>query len=509
MATKTLTVLFTDMANYTAAVSSSDRSRLRQLIGEHEEKVAMVLEEAGGTVVKNIGDSFMTLFSSATDAIKAGVNLLESLSEELSFNVRIAIATGDVEEISNDYFGDCVNLASRILSKTPVNEIWFAQSTFLSMNQSEQAWEEVGDFFFKGFFRNVQVYRIVLRDQVHLPEALEKALLENRLVLLRNGETISSMPQDPEILLLDFPPSGQELDQVLGIFSHVAPQSLWLCGYKISPKQRWEWIQKGSHWVIAEHKFLEGYVQARLEEQEQHSSAMTLIVDRKSLFKKLKMHGIALPRLPISDVVVGYQYYLNHSGRWTPKSTNPLFCLQVSINSISLQSLSGNIYVGDVQVAIGQILPLTTATMIRAGDFKLHFRPLGHGAFMGLVLGEEESATPLTPGTKIDLGREQRDFGINLRDHRAQNNIVWASTPQAQKAKESGFTMERALMGRKQARLYCEKDSFFIEQLHNHCQSYILESGVFVELTGKKTLEVDQLIILGTNVLSIQHASVS
>ena len=53
MPTRTLTVLFTDMANYTAAVSSSDRNRLRQLISEHEEKVAQVLESSGGTVVKN------------------------------------------------------------------------------------------------------------------------------------------------------------------------------------------------------------------------------------------------------------------------------------------------------------------------------------------------------------------------------------------------------------------------------------------------------------------------
>ena len=497
------------MADYTAAVSSSDRNRLRQLITEHEEKVAQVLESCGGTVVKNIGDSFMTLFSSATDAIKAGVSLLSSLTSEQNINIRVAIATGDVEEISNDYFGDCVNLASRILSKTPVNELWFSQSTFLAMNQSEQAWEEVGSFFFKGFFRNVQVYRIVLPGHVTLPEALEKAIIDGRLVVHRNNETISSMPQDPEILLLGYSTAGQELEQILNIFSHVPPQSIWLCGYTISPKERWEWIQRGAQWVIADPEYLDTYLQTRLEEKEQQSSAMTLIVDRKSLFKKLKMHGIALPRLPISDVVVGYQYYLNSSGCWTPKSDNPLFCLQVSVNSINIQSLSGSILVGDTQLGMGQILTLSKAVMIRAGDYQLHFRPLSHGAFVGLVLGEEESSTSLTPGINIDLGREQRAFGINLRDHRAQNNIVWASTPQAQKAKSSGFTMERALMGRKQARLHCEKNSFLIEQLHNHCQSYILENGVFVELAGKRPLDVDQLLILGTNVLSIQHASVS
>ena len=68
-------------------------------------------------------------------------------------------------------------------------------------------------------------------------------------------------------------------------------------------------MQRGSQWVIADSESFDEHLRIRLEEQEQQSSAMTLIVERNSLFKKLKMHGLALPRLPISDVVIGYQYY--------------------------------------------------------------------------------------------------------------------------------------------------------------------------------------------------------
>ena len=68
MASSTKTILFTDLEDYTAAVSEMARDQLHSLILEHEKKVAFVLEQHGGQVVKNIGDSFLTIFDSATDA---------------------------------------------------------------------------------------------------------------------------------------------------------------------------------------------------------------------------------------------------------------------------------------------------------------------------------------------------------------------------------------------------------------------------------------------------------
>ena len=62
LASSTKTVLFTDLEDYTAAVSEMDRAQLHSLILEHEQKVASVLEQHGGQVVKNIGDSFFNDF---------------------------------------------------------------------------------------------------------------------------------------------------------------------------------------------------------------------------------------------------------------------------------------------------------------------------------------------------------------------------------------------------------------------------------------------------------------
>src|SRR3954467_10491344 len=100
------------MADYTRSVSASDREALRNLLAMHQQFVEPVLTGRGGRVVKNIGDSFMALFDSATDAVRACVDLIEAHvpAQGSPVNFRASLATGDVEETENDAFGETVNL---------------------------------------------------------------------------------------------------------------------------------------------------------------------------------------------------------------------------------------------------------------------------------------------------------------------------------------------------------------------------------------------------------------
>ena len=144
VATRTRTVVFTDLANYTKAVQRADREGLRNLIARHHEMVTPTLVRYGGKVVKNLGDSFMALFPAATDAVRASLDLVENIPGQGQFSIRVGVATGDVEEIDGDAFGDAVNLASRIINKAPDAEVWLSAGTHICMNQSEIAWDRVG-----------------------------------------------------------------------------------------------------------------------------------------------------------------------------------------------------------------------------------------------------------------------------------------------------------------------------------------------------------------------------
>ena len=197
MATSTRTVVFTDLANYTQSVGRSDRAALRNLISVHEKFVVPILERHHGRVVKNLGDSFMALFPSATDALRAGLEVVEEGLKSGGFLLRVSCATGDVEEIDGDAFGDAVNLSARINSQTPAGEIWFSESTRQCMNQSEIPWEAVGSFTLKGIAGDMSCYRAVTSGGCQLPAPIETAIKAGNLVRIKNGQPTPPLPVDP------------------------------------------------------------------------------------------------------------------------------------------------------------------------------------------------------------------------------------------------------------------------------------------------------------------------
>ena len=246
MSSLTQTVLFTDLANYTEAVQDSSRQEIRELIKRHRELVAHTLQIFGGELIKEIGDSFLFLFGSATDALKAAIKLIESLDERPRFQVRIAIATGDIERIGGDAFGDPVNLAARILSGTPVGQIYFSQSTHLSINQSEIPWMTVGLLSFKGFYGEFYVFKAVTSRNLHLPSVLRNALKDN---LLRVGVSHSAPVQPKHVVLLHGEPA--EIAEQVAELPAIPPGHIWRLGHVLSPKERW----KGKHFPHPSAKF--------------------------------------------------------------------------------------------------------------------------------------------------------------------------------------------------------------------------------------------------------------
>ena len=109
MTTATRTVLFTDVADYTAQVSGTDREGLRRLLEQHEAMVRPLVARYHGHIAKNIGDSFLCVFGAATDALRAASEILQASGSESYPRVRIALTTGDVEEIDDDAFGATVS----------------------------------------------------------------------------------------------------------------------------------------------------------------------------------------------------------------------------------------------------------------------------------------------------------------------------------------------------------------------------------------------------------------
>ncbi len=166
MRTETLTIVFTDIKGYTAATSAQTHQQNADMLHRIERLVEPVVRAFTGQVIKSIGDAYMIVFSSPTEAVRCALAIQDRIhqyngehTKQTPVHIRVAMNIGEVRVHRGDVFGEPVNIASRIETVTPADEIYFSEAIYLTMNRSDIAAERVGEYEFKGIPELVTVYR--------------------------------------------------------------------------------------------------------------------------------------------------------------------------------------------------------------------------------------------------------------------------------------------------------------------------------------------------------------
>jgi adenylate cyclase len=102
---------------------ASQQVAVGQLLERFESLTFDVLAEAGGRVVKLIGDEAMLVCPEPPQAVRAALEILERAGDAELPPARAGIAAGNVLLHGGDYFGEPVNLASRIVDRAPAGEV--------------------------------------------------------------------------------------------------------------------------------------------------------------------------------------------------------------------------------------------------------------------------------------------------------------------------------------------------------------------------------------------------
>ena len=505
MATRTLTVVFTDLADYTASVGRADREALRELIAEHERRVAPVVEARGGRIVKNLGDSYMALFEAATDAAQASLELSRALGAGSGFSIRVAMATGDVEGIDGDAFGEAVNLAARILSKTPAGEVWMSSTSRMCMNQTEVAWESVGRFSLKGIAGETPVYRLVPEGRMWLPQALVDAARRRALVRVRSGSQISSIPPNPVILLEGFTPGSPQLHSAIDMLPVVDPASLFLQAHCLAPSDRYAWTDSGRGLCIGTQAALDVAIAAVQRPPERAMGTDTIILDMTSTaILDLVMAGVALPAVPMSDVVAGYTYDLLADGRWVNRSDDCVLRVTVSPDAVTVEAREKGVAVNGERLSLGVAHRLQDGDKVHTQRLEFVYSEIKTKGYQGLLVSETDSRMGVGDGQVVEIGREPQHPGFSLPDRRGQENIRWCVGGRAARAREGGFTMDRALAGRRQAKVSISLGEATLAGLHKTCPTLCLRGREATRVSEPINLKIDDMLVLGTSIISVK-----
>jgi class 3 adenylate cyclase len=128
-----ITLVFTDLVGFSEwALQAGDDAMLRLL-----RRVAQVVEppllEAGGQVVKRMGDGIMAVLPDPVTAITAVQTAQRALKnveiEGYTPTMRVGIHTGQPHRIGSDWLGIDVNIAARVMECTDKGEVLISGAT--------------------------------------------------------------------------------------------------------------------------------------------------------------------------------------------------------------------------------------------------------------------------------------------------------------------------------------------------------------------------------------------
>jgi class 3 adenylate cyclase len=506
--TATRTVLFTDLPDYTAQVSRTDREGLRRLLGQHEAVVGPLVARNRGRVLKNIGDSFLCLFPAATDALRAALEILGAGSQADVPTIRLAMTTGDVEEIEDDVFGSTVNLAARILGVTPANECWFGQGTRICMNEAEVAWEEVGQFHLKGIPGDEPCYRLVPAGRVWLPLPLASAARNGRLVRLRPGERPESVAANAVVLFEGFTAGSPALEEALAGLPVLEPSAFYLAAHTLSAGDRHAWTRSGRGLVIGTP---EAIGRALVETEGDARGAKPFLDDSSTMFLELRRRvdlqlvvcGLALPAVPLAEVVAGYSFDLLEDGSWVTQSQQAVLRVDVHPGEVAVRALSAGVSVDGRLLAPGEEVALRDGAALVGPGGALRYRQTD-GAYAGVLLADTDQWLGLLSGQTAELGRKPNPPGLAFPNRDRADNLRWCSGPRAARAQASQFTLDRYLSGRRQAAVQLSGNAIRLVPLHRECPTYVLRRDGLQAVEEPTQVTLGDLIVAGTNVIGLR-----
>ena len=153
-------ILFTDIIGYTAMMQKDEQNALA-VTRHYIATLKQSAETFHGRILNDYGDGSLCCFPSATEAVKAAVQIQQQLQHEPKVPLRIGIHVGELFFEENKVMGDSVNVASRIQSLACANSILFSKEVFDKLkNQPEYKSVSLGKFEFKNVDEPLEIFAL-------------------------------------------------------------------------------------------------------------------------------------------------------------------------------------------------------------------------------------------------------------------------------------------------------------------------------------------------------------
>lgn len=176
MPTETVTVLFTDLVGSTALSAQLGPDAADELRRAHFGLLRGATADTSGTVVKNLGDGLMVVFTSPSQALACAVAMQRAIDRHnrrgggAPLAIRVGISAGEVVVEDEDYFGEPVVEASRLVAKATGGQILLTDVVRVMTRGRGHEIAPLGEFALKGLPEPVPTCE--LRWEAAAPDAV-------------------------------------------------------------------------------------------------------------------------------------------------------------------------------------------------------------------------------------------------------------------------------------------------------------------------------------------------
>ena len=169
-----VTVVFADLSGSTGVFEALGNAKATQAITRLTQWMGKVCAAKQGQVVKNLGDGVLMVFADNTHAVEAVAEMqiihterIKNWPDKLKMHLQIGMTRGEVIEQDGDFFGDAVNVASRLSDLSGPDQILGTETVIDQLPpDSLVRFRSLGSMDLRGRNEACMVYRVEWQSEV-------------------------------------------------------------------------------------------------------------------------------------------------------------------------------------------------------------------------------------------------------------------------------------------------------------------------------------------------------
>jgi class 3 adenylate cyclase/tetratricopeptide (TPR) repeat protein len=164
-----IAVLFTDVVGSTKYFKAHGDIKGREMLRKHHKIAIAIVEDYGGSLIKEVGDSVMVYFPDALNALKASIKMQHQFNSynknnvlQNKIHIRVGIHFGKVIVEEKDIYGDVVNVAAKLTNLANGDQVFISHEVFeLTKNMSSTKFELLNFWNMKNVPTGLIIYKVI------------------------------------------------------------------------------------------------------------------------------------------------------------------------------------------------------------------------------------------------------------------------------------------------------------------------------------------------------------